>query len=78
MDNQDKYLNDRLTKKLISSIDIRSYLHMDGQKLIQSVFTLLRNEGIEKLHELVNEEKVERDSNLVKRIRMVVINLTLA
>ena len=48
---------------------------MDVQKLIQCVFTPLRNEGIEKLHELVNEEEVERDRNRLKRIRMVVANL---
>ena len=48
---------------------------MDGLKLIQCVFTPQRNEWIEKLHELVNEEEVERDRNRLKRIRMVVINL---
>ena len=48
---------------------------MDGQKLIQCIFAPLPNEGIEKLHELGNEEEVERNRNHLKRIRMVVANL---
>ena len=75
VDNQEKYLSDRLAINFISSMDIRSYLQINGQKLIQCVFTPLKNEGIEKLHELVSEEEVERDRNRLKRIRMVVVNL---
>ena len=48
---------------------------MDGQKSIQCVFAPLRNGGIEKLHEVVNEEEVERNQNCLKSIRMVVVNL---
>ena len=39
------------------------------------VFAPLRKEGIEKLNELVSEEESESDSNHLKRIRMVVVNL---
>ena len=48
---------------------------MDGQKLIQCVYAPMRNEGIERLHELVNAEEVESDRNHLKRIIMVVVNL---
>ena len=75
VDIYEKYLDNKIAINIISSMDIRSYLQMDGQKFIQCVFAPLRNEGIKNLHELVNEEEVERDINYLKRITMVVVNL---
>ena len=66
VDNHEKYLGDKLAINFISFMDIRSNLQRDGQKLIQFVLAPLRNKGIEKLHELVNEEGVERDRNHLK------------
>ena len=38
-------------------------------------FCSTKNEGIEKLHEIISEEEVESDRNRLKRIWMVIVNL---
>ncbi len=44
------------------------------KKLVQCVYIPLRNEGIELLHELCEEEETERDRARLKRIRMIIVN----
>jgi zinc-binding in reverse transcriptase len=63
-----------LLQPISASTNIRTYLLRQNKKLVQCLYTPLRNEGIEKLHELCTEEEIERDRERLKRIRMVTVN----
>jgi hypothetical protein len=46
----------------------------ENKKLVQCVYIPLKNEGVERLHELCCEEETERERGKLKRIRMVIVN----
>ena len=70
----ERYVNNIIATNLIASINIRTYLLRQNKKLVQCLYTPLRNDGIEKLHELCTEEEIERERERLKRIRMVTVN----
>ena len=57
----------------IAATKINTYLLRQNKKLIHCIFIPLRNEGIEFLHEICQEEEIERDRTKLKRIRMVIV-----
>ena len=46
---------------------------MRNNKLMECVYRPLLREGVDMLHELIEEEESERDRNRLKRIRMVIL-----
>ena len=70
----ERYVNNIIATNLIASINIRTYLLRQNKILVQCLYTPLRNDGIEKLHELCTEEEIERERERLKRIRMVTVN----
>jgi hypothetical protein len=69
-----KHANNMNTIKYAASININTHLLRCKKRLVQCVFIPLRNEGIEKLHEICREEETERERQRLKRIRMVIVN----
>ena len=53
------------------SIDIKLFLKVSNNKLIECVYRPLLREGVETLHELVGEAEIEHDRNRLRRLRMV-------
>ena len=53
------------------SIDIKLFLKIRNNKLIECVYRPLLREGVETLHELVGEVEIEHDRNRLRRLRMV-------
>jgi hypothetical protein len=75
VNNLDKYTGDVNAVNFIASTKINTYLLRERKKLVHCVYIPLRNEGIEFLHELCQEEETERDRTKLKRIRMVIVNI---
>ena len=53
------------------SIDIKLFLKISNNNLIECVYRPLLGEGVETLHELVGEIEIEQDRNRLRRLRMV-------
>ena len=53
------------------AINIKLFLKISKNKLIECVYNPLLREGIENLHELVGEIEIEHDRNRLRRLRMV-------
>ena len=70
----DNFRKDIKAIDFIASTNINSYLLRENKKLVQCVYIPLRNEGVERLHELCCEEETERERGKLKRIRMVIVN----
>jgi hypothetical protein len=70
----DKFRGDIKAIDFIASTNIISYLVRENKKLVQCVYIPLRNEGVERLHELCCEEETERGRGKLKRIRIVIVN----
>jgi hypothetical protein len=71
----DKYTGDVNAVNFIASTKINTYLLRKHRKLVHCVYIPLRNEEMEFLHELCNEEETERDKAKLKRIRVVITNI---
>jgi hypothetical protein len=73
--NLDKYINDINAVNFITATRINTYLLRQNKKLVHCVYIPLRNEGIEFLQEICQEEETERDREKLKRIRMVIVTI---
>ena len=70
-ENVDIYKEDVIAVNYAGSIDIKTFLKMSNNKLIECVYRPLLREGVETLHELVGELEIEHDRNRLRRLRMV-------
>ena len=70
-ENADRYTGDRTAINYVGSINIKLFLKMSNNKLIECVYRPLLAEGVETLHELVGEVEIEHDRNRLRRLRMV-------
>ena len=70
-ENAERYNGDRNAINYVGSINIKLFLKMSNNKLIECVYRPLLAEGVETLHELVGEVEIEHDRNRLRRLRMV-------
>ena len=70
-ENVDIYKEDVIAVNYAGSIDIKTFLKISNNKLIECVYRPLLREGVETLHELVGELEIEHDRNRLRRLRMV-------
>ena len=70
-ENADRYTGDMTAINYVGSINIKLFLKMSNNKLIECVYRPLLAEGVETLHELVGEVEIEHDRNRLRRLRMV-------
>ena len=70
-ENSDIYSGDMAAVNYAGSIDIKLFLKISNNKLIECVYRPLLREGVETLHELVGELEIEHDRNRLRRLRMV-------
>ena len=70
-ENANIYINDMTAINYAGSINIKLFLKMSNNKLIECVYRPLLEEGVETLHELVGEAEIEHDRNRLRRLRMV-------
>ena len=75
VNNLDKYIGDVNAVNFIAATKINTYLLRKSRKLVHCIFIPLRNEGIEFLHEICQEEETEKNRAKLKRIRIVVMIL---
>ncbi len=64
--NLDKYTNDINAVNFIAATRINTYLLRKNKKLVHCVYIPLRNEGMDFLHEICQEEETERDRDKLK------------
>ena len=69
--NIDAYRGDPTAVNYAGSINIKLFLKISNNKLIECVYGPLLREGVETLHELVGEVEIEHDRNRLRRLRMV-------
>ena len=67
----DRYRGDRTAINYAGAINIKLYLKISKNKLIECIYNPLLAEGIESLHELIGEIEIEHDRNRLRRLRMV-------
>ena len=65
------YTGDKNAINYVGSINIKLFLKVSNNKLIECVYRPLLREGVETLHELVGEAEIEHDRNRLRRLRMV-------
>ena len=70
-ENVDSVSEDVKAINYAGSIDIKLFLKLSNNKLIECIHGPLLREGIETLHELVGEMEIEHDRNKLNRMRMV-------
>jgi hypothetical protein len=75
VNNLDKFTGDVNAVNFIAATKINTYLLRKNKKLVHCVYIPLRNEGVESLFELCQEEETERDRTKLKRIRMIIVNI---
>ena len=71
-ENVDMYSGDITAINYVGSINIKLFLKMSNNKLIECVYGPLLRDGVETLHELVGEAEIEHDRNRLRRLRMVI------
>ena len=65
------YSGDMIAINYAGSLNIKLFLKLSNNKLIECVYSPLLREGVETLHELVGEVEIEHDRNRLRRLRMV-------
>jgi hypothetical protein len=75
LSNLDKYKREAHSVNFMASTKINTFLLRENKKLVHCIYIPLRNEGIKLMHEICQEEEVERDRAKLKRIRMVMVNI---
>ena len=69
--NVELYKDDKTAINYAGAIDIKLFLKLSNNKLIECIYRPLLGEGVETLHELVGEIEIEQDRNRLRRLRMV-------
>ena len=70
-ENLNRYSGDITAIAYAGSMNIKLFLKMSNNKLIECLYKPLLREGVETLHELVGEMEIEHDRNRLRRMRMV-------
>ena len=70
-ENIDVHRGDVTAINYAGSINIKIFLKISNNMLIECVYRPLLREGIETLHELLGEIEIEHDRNRLRRMRMV-------